>query len=96
MKNKDLVNSFFNASLQSKELLASDDKQWEKIKKLVKTKDNKIFQSLKQEYIKGIIKEFTKDDISELKKVYEILSNEAGANYVSKNVPFDETIFWLK
>tara|TARA_R110002033_G_scaffold9971_1_gene32599 strand:- start:76990 stop:77943 length:954 start_codon:yes stop_codon:yes gene_type:complete len=95
-KNKDLINSFFNASLQSKELLASDDKQWDKIKKLVKTKDNKIFESLKQEYIKGIITEFTKDDISELKKVYKILSREAGASYISKDVPFDETIFWLK
>jgi NitT/TauT family transport system substrate-binding protein len=96
LKNRNLINSFLKASLESKEMLNSDDKQWDKIKNLVKVKDNKIFESLKKEYKKGIVKEFTKDDITELKKVYEILSSEAGANYISKDVPFDKTIFWLK
>ena len=95
-ENKDLINSFLNASLESKELLNSDDKQWEKIRYLVKEEDEKIFEALKNEYKNGKINKFSQNDIFELKKVYEILALEAGANYISKDVPFDEEIFWLK
>lgn len=96
LKNKTLINSFLKASLESKELLNSDDKQWNNIRHLIKIKDETIFETVKKEYKKGIIRNFSKEDIKELKKVYEILSLEAGANYISKDVPFNETIFWLK
>ncbi len=96
LKNRDLINSFLKASLDSKELLNSEDKQWNKIKHLMKIKDESIFENVKKEYKKGIIKEFTNDNISEFEKIYKILSLEAGANYISRDIPFDKTIFWLK
>ena len=96
LKNKALINSFLKASLESKELLNKDDIQWSKIKHLMKIKDETILETVKEEYKKGIIRSFTKDDIKELKKVYEVLSLEAGANYISNNIPFNEKVFWLK
>lgn len=95
IKKPNLINQFLKASAQSKEMLNSDDGVWETIKPLMKAKNSKSFESLKEGYKKGIIKGFTKDDINELEKIYKILSDEAGADYISKNTPFDKSIFWL-
>lgn len=91
-----LANSFFQAMDESKALLKNSDNEWNKIKALIKVKNQESFESLKEGYIKGIVDSFDKKDIDDLEKIYTILSNEAGANYISKDIPFDRGIFWLR
>ncbi|MDC0932811.1 transporter substrate-binding domain-containing protein [Arcobacteraceae bacterium] len=92
--NKELINGFLNASYDAKKLLSTDDLQWNKIKKLMKVKDERTFESLKNGYIKGIPKEFGNNEINAAKNIFKILAKEGGAKLVGKNKNFQEGTFW--
>jgi len=95
IKKANLVKAFIKSTNESKDLLHNNDKEWDKIRTLMRVKDNDIFESLKSGYKKGLIKEFKKKSVDDLEKIYEILSQEAGANYISEESPFDRDIFYL-
>ena len=95
-KKSELLNSFLKANTQSKEFLNSSDNEWNKIRALMKVKNEEIFNSLKQQYKKGTINKFDEKDIDDLEKIYKILSNEAGASYISSNISFSRDIFYLE
>ena len=93
-KNKSMVNGFLQASYEAKKLLSTDDLQWNKIKKLMKVKDDKTFQALKNGYIKGIPKDFGTNELKSAKKIFKILAKEGGEKLVGKNKNFQDGTFW--
>lgn len=94
LKNKSLYNSFIKASHEAKNILLSNEKQWDRIRPLMKAKDDKVFKSLKEGFRQGIIKEFNSKNIEDSKKVFEILLKEGGKNLVSNAKSLDEKTFW--
>ncbi len=94
LKNKKLYNSFIKASHEAKDILLSDEKEWDRIRPLMKAKDEKVFLSLKEGFKEGIIKEFSSKNIEDSKKVFEILLNEGGKNLLSNAKSLDEKTFW--
>ncbi|MGA1932046.1 ABC transporter substrate-binding protein [Arcobacter sp. YIC-464] len=94
LKNKDLYNSFIKASHEAKDILLSNEKEWDRIRPLMKAKEDKVFESLKQGFRQGIIKEFNSKNIEDSKKVFEILLKEGGKNLVSNAKSLDEKTFW--
>lgn len=93
-KNKTLINSFLQASYETKELLNNSPKEWDKIRKLMRAKDDKIFEALKQGYIDGIPKDFGENEEMAAKKVFAILVKEGGAKLVGKSKMLEEGTFW--
>tara|TARA_B100001063_G_C16748126_1_gene548725 strand:- start:475 stop:1434 length:960 start_codon:yes stop_codon:yes gene_type:complete len=94
LKNKKLYNSFIKASHEAKDILLSSSKEWDRIRPLMKAKDEKVFLSLKEGFKQGIIKEFSSKNIEDSKKVFEILLKEGGKNLVSNAKSLDEKTFW--
>jgi len=94
LKNKKLYNSFIKASHEAKDILLSNEKEWDRIRPLMKAKDDKVFKSLKEGFKQGIIKEFNSKNIEDSKKVFEILLKEGGKNLVSNAKSLDEKTFW--
>lgn len=93
-KNKKLINSFITATHEAKTILQTNDKEWNRIKDIMNVKDKKTFESLKQGYKNGVIKELSDSSIKDMKKVYSILAKQSGFKYVDKNSMLSDDIFW--
>jgi NitT/TauT family transport system substrate-binding protein len=93
-KNKKLYNSFIKASHEAKDILLSSQKEWERIKPLMKTKDNKTFEALRDGYRQGAIKEFNDSTFKASTKVFEILLKEGGKKLVGKSKSLQKDTFW--
>ena len=92
--NQKLINNFLQSSYETKLLLYSSSDEWNKIRKLMKAKNDKIFASLKQGYIDGIPKSFGKNEIKAAKDIFSILAKEGGAKLVGKSNTLQEGTFW--
>ena len=93
-KNMKTINSFLQASYETKKLLSTSSEEWIRIKPLMKVKNEKMFEALKNGYINGTVKNFNKEHIESSKKVFDILYNEGGEKLVGKSKFLDEKIFW--
>ena len=93
-QNSKTINSFLQASYETKKLLSSSPKEWERIKPLMKVKNDEMFASLKNGYINGTVKNFNQKHIDSSKKVFDILYKEGGEKLVGKSTSLDEKLFW--
>jgi len=93
-KNKKLINGFLKASYEAKQLLNSKDEEWNKLRALMRAKEDSIFSSLKAGYKNGIVKSFDKKNIEDSKKLYELLVKEGGEKLVGKAFKLDEKTFY--
>ncbi|MFA9373127.1 MAG: ABC transporter substrate-binding protein [Poseidonibacter sp.] len=93
-KNPKLINNFLQASYESKKLLLDSSLQWDKIRPLMKAKNDSEFDSLKEGYKKGIVKDYSQENIKSASKVFEILYKEGGEKLVGKSKTLNEDIFW--
>lgn len=93
-KNKELINSFLNASLDSKKLLDTNEKEWDRIKPIMNVKDDKSFEALKNGYKDGIIKHFDENNIDSFYKIFNILLQEGGEKLVGSSTTLEKETFW--
>ena len=95
MQKKDLINSFLEASYESKKILNENNQEWDRIKKIMDVNNDKDFEALKNGYRAGIIKEFdATKDLGDLRKVFKILLEEGGEELVGKSTILEEETFW--
>lgn len=94
IKNKNLYNSFIKASHEAKDILLSDDSEWNRIRSMMKAKDDMTFEALKDGYKKGVIKEFTKKNIKDSAKIFKILLIEGGRKLVGSSNYLQTKTFW--
>ena len=92
--NTKLVNNFLQSSYETKQLLNSKDSEWNKIRKLMRAKDDKIFSALKEGYIDGIPKMFGENERKAAKDIFAILAKEGGTKLVGKSKTLQEGTFW--
>lgn len=93
-ENKKLINSFLQASYETKKLLNSSNIQWLRIKKQMKAKNEKIYNALVKGYRNGIPKTFGEKEKESAKKVFDILVKEGGRKLVGKSKVLEEGTFW--
>lgn len=94
LKNPDIYNSFIKASLQAKDILLKNEKEWNRIKPLMKVKNKATFEALKDGYKNGVIKRFNETNIEDSKKVFEILLKEGGKKLLRNSKELDINSFW--
>ena len=93
-KNRDLYNAFLKSSFEAKDILLSSEQEWNRIKPLMNVNDIQSFESLKQGYKAAVIKEFSKANIEASKKMFNILLQEAGSDFLLNSKTLHEDIFW--
>ncbi len=93
-QDKKIIDGFLKASSEAKQLLSSNDKEWDKLRTLMKAKKDSIFAVLKDGYKKGIVQKFDENNIKDTKKLYELLVKEGGQKLVGDAIKLDETIFY--
>lgn len=94
LQNKELIDSFLEASAQSKKILNQNDLEWNRIRKLMDVENNADFEALKNGYKAGIIKEFNQKNLDDLKKIFKILLQEGGEELVGKSTILEDETFW--
>ncbi len=94
MENKELINAFLRASKQSKEILNSDENEWNRIRNIMQVESDEEFEALKNGYKKGIITTFNEKNIDDFQKVFKILLKEGGKDLVGNSTFLDDSIFW--
>ena len=93
-ENKKTINSFLQASYETKKLLSTSLEEWNRIKPLMKVKNDEMFTALKNGYINGIVKNFSTIHIENSKKVFDILYKEGGSKLVGNSTSLDSKTFW--
>ena len=93
-RNKKLINAFLQSSYESKKLLLNSNAEWEKIKPLMKVKNEKMFNALKQGYRDGIIKNFSDKHVENSKKVFNVLLQQGGSKLTGKSKTLDDGTFY--
>ena len=93
-KNKKVINSFLQASYESKKLLSTSNEEWNRIKPLMKVENEEMFESLKNGYLTGIVKNFSAIHIENSKKIFDILYKEGGGKLVGSSTSLDNKVFW--
>ena len=95
-KNKNLINSFLDASNEAKKIMLSSDNEWERIFPLTNARDRTTLIHLRDAYRNGIPLSFGNKEIEETKKIFKILAKYGGRNLVGKSNEISPGIFWSK
>ncbi|TWX72029.1 ABC transporter substrate-binding protein [Colwellia demingiae] len=90
------LTRFLQASLEAKQLLFSSDKEWQRIRPLIKAENAAVFTLLKQDYRAGLLREFGSKEITASQRVFEILAEQGGSALVGKATALSKGTFWQK
>lgn len=90
------LTRFLQASLEAKQLLFSSDKEWQRIRPLIKAENEAVFTLLKQDYRAGLLREFGSKEITASQRVFEILAEQGGSALVGKATALSKGTFWQK
>jgi NitT/TauT family transport system substrate-binding protein len=93
--NKKAVNSFLQATMQSKELLCTSDSAWEKIIPLTKAEDKKTQQVLRERYCAGRIDSWGKEQQQAADQIYSILQKLSHNRLTGSSEQLQPDIFWM-
>jgi NitT/TauT family transport system substrate-binding protein len=95
-ENPEAIARFLRASLAAKQLLFSSDKEWQRIRPLIKAENEAVFTLLKKDYRAGLLREFGRKEIAASQQVFEILAEQGGSALVGKATALSEGTFWQK
>ena len=79
---------------EAKQILASSDSEWDRIRPLLKAENDEVFTALKKDYRSGLLSEFGTKEIEASKKVFNILAEEGGHALVGKATSLSDGLFW--
>ena len=94
-KNIQLITSFLDSSFDTKAMLLNDMGRWEKLKKSMKAEDDdKLFISLRDAYMDGIVNEFKVEHIDSANSVFTLMFSIGGKKLVGDAKTLDLDTFW--
>lgn len=93
-KNTELLNRFFAASMEAKNIMARSDTEWDRLKPLMRVEDNATFLALRTGYRSGIPTCADPDYASTVASTFKILAEVGGEKLVGKSKTLTEGTFW--
>lgn len=76
--NPALLNRFLQASAEARQILLTSNQEWQRIRALTKSENDTIFTALRSEYRKGVLTDFTRENLNALDRLYRIFAKEGG------------------
>jgi NitT/TauT family transport system substrate-binding protein len=92
--NKDAMLGFVRASKQAKELLASSDEEWTRLRPLMNIEDDAVFQNVVKRYREGIPSRPIAEEEADTAKVYAELAKIGGEQLVGPAITMSPGTFW--
>ena len=88
------LDGFFNAVTAANETLKTSDAAWDRLKPSMQVKSDAEFQRLKDYFRAGIPGPWDEAQAASSKKLYGLLADLGGAEFVGPNPRFDAGLFW--
>lgn len=91
----DALKAFLDASFEAKQVLLTDDGQWETLKELMgAAEDENLFRQLRDDYRAGIVTAYDPADIGAAQASFELMAKYGGAELVGEIPTLAEGTFW--
>lgn len=85
---------FFRAVAAANETLKTSDAAWERLRPSMQVKTDAEFARLRDAFRAGIPGPWTETEAASAEKLYKLLAELGGADFVGPNPHFDPTLFW--
>ena len=93
-EHKATMLGFVKASRQAKELLATSDEEWERLRPLMNVEDDAVFQNVVKRFRAGIPSRPIAEEERDTAVVYERLAEIGGAELVGSATKMEPGTFW--
>ena len=93
-EHKDAMLGFVKASKQAKELLASSDAEWDRLRPLMRIDDDAVFKNTVKRFREGIPNRPIAEEEADTAKVYDALVKLGGEELVGKATTMSPGTFW--
>ncbi len=93
--NMNAALGFLKASSSAKNLLATSDLEWGRLRELTKAKDDKTFEILKLRFREGIPKRPMVEEQLDTARIYDILAKLGGEKLVGSASQLAKGTFWV-
>ncbi|HVI29190.1 ABC transporter substrate-binding protein [Hansschlegelia sp.] len=88
------VEGFFRAVAAANETLKTSDAAWERLRPSMQVQSDLEFARLRDYFRAGVPGPWTEADLKSSQKLYELLADLGGAEFVGPNPHFDPALFW--
>lgn len=92
--HRDAVAGFFRASRAAKRMMLESDAEWDRLRPLMKVRDDAEFRALREAYRAGIPRRFGAPEVEAARRVFEILAREGGEALVGSSRILSPGTFW--
>ena len=93
-RHQDEVLAFFRAVHRAKQILATSDAEWDRLRPLVKAADEAILVALRDGYRAGIPKSWGSRERADAARLFDLLRATGGEKLVGRGRNLDEGTFW--
>jgi NitT/TauT family transport system substrate-binding protein len=88
------LRAFLRASYRAKDILATSDAEWERLRVLTRAEDDATLEALRAAFRNGIPREFGEPERAAAAQVFAILAQEGGAELVGSATSLPAGTFW--
>lgn len=88
-----VIDGLTRAIAQAGDILAADDAVWEEVRPLMRAKTDEEFIALRDAYRAGIPDAWRAENTEAAGKLYQLLTERAGASFTEQAGPFDPAVF---
>ncbi|MDH3792776.1 MAG: ABC transporter substrate-binding protein [Rhodospirillales bacterium] len=92
--NREQVMGLLRASRKAKALLRESDAEWERLRPLMKAKDEATFRALRDGYRRGIPESWGAKEQADAERIFRILAEQGGAKLVGRSKVLQDGTFW--
>jgi NitT/TauT family transport system substrate-binding protein len=94
VKNPVAVQGFLRAARDAKQILATSDAEWDRIRPLTQAPDDAAFEAYKARYRDGIPKRTAAEEEADARKLYAVLAEIGGAELVGDGKALDPGTYY--
>lgn len=93
-EHREDVQAFVRASRRAKAIMAESDAEWDRLRPLMKAKDEATFRALRDGFLAGTPESWGQAERVDAARLFEILRDLGGEKLVGKATGVDEGTFW--
>jgi NitT/TauT family transport system substrate-binding protein len=95
-RNRSAVDRFLDASLKAKDILATQDTEWQRLAPRIGVSDARSLAILRERYSEGIPRRRIDDEAADARGLYRILADIGGADLVGPGLELDAGSFYRR
>lgn len=93
-EHPDLLRAFAEASREAKQIMASSDEEWQRLKPLTRADDDATLKALQRRFVEGIVPHWGPAEQQQAADLYLVLAKLGGEQLVGKAPELVEGTFW--